>query len=184
MSLRFLVNNAERVDLSGLEVDLEAALSDRFSAAASASYVDARYDLYTHGSCSFDKLPDSVDGTACDLSGRSLPLAPKTKARLNLSYRRPIRHGSLFAGVDWSWSSDYHTNASLDTRHIQAAYRLVNVRVGYRLGKLEVTAWIRNAGDETIVMREGPSNLFPRDPAYGRFFTMPRSFGLTLSARH
>jgi hypothetical protein len=51
------------------------------------------------------------------------------------------------------------------------------------LDRWSIEAWVRNAGDTLVVMREGPSNLFGRDPAYGRIFAMPRSFGLTLSAR-
>lgn len=180
VSLRFLVNNAERVDVSGLEVDLQAILNDRLSASAAISVVDAHYDRYTGGSCHYGRDADNADGSACDLSGRTLPLAPRTRAHLNLSYERPVRRGSLFSRLDWTWTSDYHTNASLDPRHVQAARGIVNARVGYRQGRWEITAWTRNAGDELIVMQEGPSNLFTGDPAYGRAFAMPRSYGVTI----
>ena len=59
----------------------------------------------------------------------------------------------------------------------------MNARLGYRFDRFEVSAWIRNAGDDLVVMREGPSNLFPRDPAYGRIFAMPKTYGITLTAR-
>ena len=183
VSLRFLVNNAERVDVSGLELDLKAALSDRVSAGASLSYVDAEYDRYTNGSCYYSRQPDNTDATACDLSGRTLPLAPKTRVHLDLAYERPLMAGSLYARIDWSWSSDYRTNSTLDPRHVQKAHSLVNARIGYRFDRFDVSAWIRNAGNELVVMREGPSNLFPRDPAYGRAFASPRAYGLTLSTR-
>jgi outer membrane receptor protein involved in Fe transport len=183
VSLRFLVNNAERVDVSGLEFDLQALLTEHFSAGASLSWVDARYDQYTNGSCHYDRLPDNADGSACDLSGRVLPLAPRTRANLDLVYEQPLRSGSLYGRIDWSWSSDYHTNSTLDPRHIQDSHSLVNARIGFRVDRWDISAWIRNAGDQLVVMREGPSNLFSRDPAYGRIFATPRSYGLTLSAR-
>lgn len=183
VGLRFLVNNAEQVDVSGAELDLEAALSDRFSITASVSYVDASYDRYTNGSCSFDKFPDNADGSACDLSGQPLPFAPKTRSHLDLSYEYPIRSGALFSRLDWTWSSDYYTNTSLDSRHVQAAHSLINLRLGFRTDRFEVVGWVRNAADELVVLQEGPSNLFPRDPAYGRFFALPRSYGVTVSAR-
>lgn len=183
VSLRFLVNNAERVDVSGLEFELQAALSDRISLGASTSYVDAHYDRYTNGSCHFNRPPDNANGSGCDLSGQRLPLAPRTRAHLDLAYEQPLKSGSLYGRIDWSWTSDYHTNSTLDPRHMQLAHSLVNARIGYRIDRWDVSAWIRNAGDQLVVMREGPSNLFSSDPAYGRIFATPRAYGLTFSAR-
>ena len=183
VSLRFLVNNAEQVDVRGVELDLDTVLSDRLGAGVSLSWVDARYDRYTNGACDFNRLPDNSDGSACDLSGRTLPFAPRMRAALNLAYEQPMASGSLYGRLDWSWSGDYQTSASLDPRHVQESHSLINARVGFRFERFDVSAWIRNAGDELVVMQEGPSNLFPRDPAYGRAFAMPRSYGLTLSAR-
>lgn len=184
VSLRFQVNNAERVDVSGLELDIEAALSSRVGLSASASYVNAKFERYTNGSCAFNKVPDNAGGTACDLSGRRLPLAPKVRAHFGVSYQRPVGAGIVFGRADWSWTSDYHTNATLDARNVQDAHNLINVRVGYRLDRFELVAWVRNLGNEFVVLQEGPSNLFSRDPAYARFASMPRTYGLTLIARH
>ena len=75
------------------------------------------------------------------------------------------------------------TNSTLDPRHLQGSHSLIDLHAGYRLDHFEISAWVRNAGNELVVMREGPSNLFPRDPAYGRAFAMPRTYGLTLTAR-
>lgn len=182
VSLQFLVNNAERVEVRGLEVDLQAVVSERLSTAASVSWVDAHYDRYTNGSCHYDRSPDNSRGTACDLSGQELPLAPRLRSSVNIVYRQPLGPGKLYSRFDWSWSSDYLTNSTLDPRHVQPSHYLVNVSFGYRFDHWDVSAWVQNAGNELVVMREGPSNLFPRDPAYGRAFAMPRTFGLTLSA--
>lgn len=183
VSLRFLVNNAERVDVQGLELDVRAAVSDRFTAGTSLSWVDARYDRYTNGGCYFNRLPDNADGTGCDLSGHALPLAPRTRLNVDLAYEQPLNESSLYGRLDWSWSSRYYTNSTLDPRHVQASYSVLNGQIGYRFGRWEISAWIHNAADELVVMREGPSNLFSRDPAYARAFAMPRTFGVTVSAR-
>lgn len=182
VSLRFLVNNAERVHVRGLEFDLQTAVSERLMAGASLSWVDARYDRYTNGSCYFDRPPDNAGGTACDLSGHTLPQAPRTRGSVSLTYEQPLRSATLHGRIGGSWSSEYHTNSTLDPRHVQEAYSLVNAHIGFRFDRFDVSAWIRNAGNQLVVMREGPSNLFPRDPAYGRSFAMPRAYGLTLSA--
>lgn len=183
VSLRFLVNNAERVNVHGMEIDLQAVISEHFTTAASFSWVDARYDRYTNGSCYFNRPADNDDASACDLSGRTLPLAPRAEVALDLEYERPLASATLFGRVDWSWTSEYPSNSSLDPRHVQQAHALLDARIGFRFERIEIFAWINNAGDELVVVREGPSNLFPRDPAYGRALALPRAFGLTVTAR-
>jgi len=182
VSLRFLVNNAERVDVSGLEVDLHALLSDRASAVASLSWVDARYGRYTNGSCYFGRQPDNEAATACDLSDRKLPQAPRMRGRIGLAYEKPLKQGAAYGRVDWFLSSKYFTNSTLDPRHVQRSYSLLNGRVGLRFDRWDISLWVRNAGDELVVMREGPSNLFLDDPAYGRAFAPPRAYGLAVRA--
>ena len=180
--LRFLVNNAERVKLTGAEVDLAATITDRLSLDAAFSYVDAEYAQYTGGSCSYDRFPDNETGSGCDLSGRSLPFSPRFRARISAEYVHEIRPGVLFARIDYLHSDEYATNASLDSRHRQAPYNLVDLRGGLRFDRFEVAAWVRNAGDQLVVAQEGPSNLFGKDSAYGRAFAAPRSYGITVTA--
>ena len=183
VSLRFLVNNAERVNVRGVEIDLQSALHERLALTTSLSWVDARYDRYSGGSCYYNRPPDNTDGTGCDLSGRTLPFAPRTRANIGLNYERPVEFGTFYGRIDWSWSSDYHTNSALDPRHVQQAHSIVNARIGFQVDRYDISAWVRNAGDQLVVTREGPSNLFPRDPAFGRAFLTPRTYGVSLSIR-
>lgn len=183
ISLRYLVNNAEEVTVSGFEVDAQAALTDTLSGSLAASWANAEYDLYTGGACHFGRDPDNADGTACVLTGRTLPFAPRLRTATTVDYERPVHPGTLFGRLEWAWVDDHNTSASLDPRHTQGSYSVVNLRAGLRFEPFELVAWIRNAGDETIVMQEGPSNLFADDPAFGRFLAAPRSYGITLRAR-
>lgn len=180
VSLRFRVNNAEEVDVTGIEVDLQALLGERWSMTAGASYADAEYARYTGGSCYAGRPPDNADGSACVLSGSTLPLAPRWKTAANVDYARPVAIGEIYARIDWTWVDRYYTNASLDPRHVQPSYHLINLRSGLRVGGFDVSAWLHNAGDETVVMQDGPTNLFAGDPAYARFLGSPRSYGVTL----
>ena len=182
VSLRFRVNNAERVDVSGFELDAQAVLSEHIRGSVSVSYADANYGRYTGGSCYLDRVADNADGTACVLTGSTLPLAPKWKAGANLSYEYAITFGDFYARLDWTWIDDYHTNATLDPRHLQKSFNLVNLRSGLRFGKFDISAWVNNVSDETFVMQDGPSNLFATDPAFGRFLGAPRSYGVTVRA--
>lgn len=182
VSLRFRVNNAEQVEVSGMELDIDALLSENLTVSTSISYADARYDLYTRGACYFNRMPDNSDGTACVLSGSSLPLAPKWKTWLNLEYERAVNVGTIHAGADWTWIDRHNSNSTLDPRHVQGPYSQFNLRGGLRFGRYDVFAWINNIDDETVVLQSGPTNLFAGDPAFAQFLGTPRSYGLTLSA--
>ena len=183
VGLRFLVNNAEKVDVSGVELDLQTLFSDRLFGGLSVSYVDAKYGLYTGGACHTGRTPDNADNTACLLTGSALPLAPRLKAAANVSVEQPTPIGELYSRLDWSWTDRYHTNATLDPRHLQSSYSLLNLRAGLRFKNTDLSIWVRNAGDETFVMQDGPTNLFARDPAFARFLGEPRSYGVTVRAQ-
>ena len=182
-SLRFLVNNAERVHLQGIETDVNVVLGSDLSVTAALSYVDAKYDRYSGGSCSFDRFPDNATRTGCDLSGHSLPFAPDLRASVGIRYAREVGIGTLFLHANYLHSGDYTTNASLDSRHVQKSHGVADLRVGLRFEHFDVTTWVRNVSDRLVVVQEGPSNLFARDSAYGRAFAPPRSYGITVRAR-
>jgi iron complex outermembrane receptor protein len=182
VSLRFQVNNAERVDVSGLDADLEALVGEHYSTGLTLSYADATYGRYTGGGCYYNRLPDNADGTACVLTGSRLPFAPLRKASANFEYRRSLPVGGFYARIDWAWVDSYQTNETLDPRHVQNAYGLIDLRAGLARDRFDVSAWVKNLTNETFVMQDGPTNLFPHDPAFGRFLGAPRSYGVTVRA--
>lgn len=182
VSLRFQVNNAEQVMVRGAEVDLQAVLSEGLRGSLSVSRADARYERYTGGSCHSARAPDNADGSGCNLSGHDLPLAPEWDASLGLQYLQETRFGHWFSRVHWRWTDQFLTNTTLDPRHVQVAHSRVDLQAGVQWSRYELVAWVRNALDEPVVMQEGPSNLFPRDPAFASFLRPSRSWGLTLRA--
>ena len=182
VGLRFQVNNAERVDVAGLDVDLQALLGEHYSTGISLSYADATYGRYTGGGCYYNRVPDNADGTACVLTGSRLPFAPLWKASANFEYRRSLPVGGLYARIDWAWADSYQTNETLDPRNVQPAYGLIDLRAGLRRNRFDVSVWVKNLANETFVMQDGPTNLFPHDPAFVRFLGAPRSYGVTVRA--
>ena len=92
-----------------------------------------------------------------------------------------LEPGELYSRLDWSWSSDTQTNTNLDPRNIQAAYSLVNLRVGLRFHNgLDTSAWVKNLANETYVIQSAVSNLFSDDPSYQAYLGNPREIGVTL----
>ena len=187
VGLQFLVNNAEKVRVQGLEADLTARLSEGFTLDLSATYAEATYERYTQGSCYTGRTPDDPLTGACDLSGQALPFAPKLTATAGLQWEHSFNAGRLFSRLDGSWIGEQNVTSELDPNHgKQDAYGLMNFRLGWSRDTWEIFGWVRNLTDETYVTQTAQSNLFAslQDGTYQNYLGAPRSFGVTLLARY
>lgn len=187
VGLQFLVNNAEKVRVQGLEADLTAKLSEGLTLDLSGTYADATYERYTQGSCYTGRTPDDPITGACDLSGQTLPFAPKLTATAGLQWQHSFHAGNLFSRLDGSWVGEQNVTSELDPNHgKQDAYGLMNFRLGWSRDTWEVFGWVRNLTDETYVTQTAQSNLFAslQDGTYQNYLGAPRSYGITVLARY
>jgi outer membrane receptor protein involved in Fe transport len=181
---QFTVGNAERVDLEGIEIEATAVLGSRLTLELAASYADLVYARNAHGVCYPGRVPDSpTDLGACDLSGERPVNAPKLKTHVGVSYGKPTAWGSLFARLDWSRTGAYNTSFSADPRLRQEAYDWVNIRTGARLERFEISVWIENLLDATVVNYDAVLNVYTGDNSFQSYLQPPRSFGTTLGVR-
>lgn len=173
--------------MKGVEIDGAFALAKGLSLNAGASFLDAKFIKYTGGACAFGATPDPVT-SACDLSGRKLPLTPSTRLTGGLQYERETSLGTLYGRADVNWQSKVTTNsANLDPRSVQDAYALTNMRFGLKTdGGFDVSLWANNVFNKTIVQFTGVLNLLSSNPdgtttsGYQSYLSAPREFGLTL----
>jgi iron complex outermembrane recepter protein len=187
VGLQFLVNNAEKVRVQGLEADLTAKLSEGFTLDLSATYAEATYERYTQGSCYTGRTPDDPITGGCDLSGQTLPFAPKLTATAGLQWEHSFNAGSLFSRLDGSWVGEQNVTSELDPNHgKQDAYGLLNFRLGWSRDKWEVFGWVRNLTDEIYITQTAQSNLFAslQDGTYQNYLGAQRAYGITLLARY
>jgi iron complex outermembrane receptor protein len=174
---QFNVNNAEKVVVDGVEASGALALSPELSLNAALTYLDARYDTYTGGSCHWPTfLP------ACDLSGMPLPVAPKWSTALGVNWEHPTGFGAVYARGDWAWSSRYFTNTNLDPRNVQGSYSITSLRLGVKNdgGGWDASVYANNLFNKTYVVQDAVSTLFGMEPAFQRFLGAPREIGVTL----
>jgi outer membrane receptor protein involved in Fe transport len=181
VGLQFLVDNAEKVIVQGVEASGDLAITRNLTANAGINYVDAKYDKYTQGSCYFGRAPNNGNG-GCDLSGETLPLTPHWRSNLGVQYKQPLSLGDVYSRVDWTWQSSMLANTNLDPRSRQEAYSLVNLRVGLKTeGGVDVSLWSNNLFDATYTQADYVSNLFgANDPAFQRYLGRPREYGVTV----
>ncbi len=178
---QFLVNNAEKVTVKGAEANGTVVLGHGFTLNAAATYVDAAYDTYTAGGCYYGEAANNGAG-GCNLSGRGLPLSPRWRTNAGMQYQHDTGVGQLYGRLDWTWQSSMYANTNLDPRSLQAAYSLVNLRLGMKLDHgLDVALWGNNVANAVYSQADYVSNVFGiNDPAFQRFLGRPREFGLTV----
>jgi iron complex outermembrane receptor protein len=187
IGLQFLVNNAEKVRVQGLEADMTARLTDGLTLDVSATYAEATYEQYTQGSCYSGRAPDDAVTGGCDLSGETLPFAPELTATVGLTWEHDVGPGSVFSRLDGSWVGEQNVTSELDPNHGQQdGYAIANLRLGWRQGTWEVSTWVRNLTDETYITQTAQSNLFASlaDGTYQNYLGAERSYGITLQAKY
>lgn len=187
IGLQFLVNNAEKVRVRGVEMDLTASLTNEFTLDLSATYADATYEKYTQGSCYTGRAPDDPNTGGCDLSGQTLPFAPKLTATAGAQWQHTFGPGELYSRLDGSWVGDHNVTSELDANHgEQDGYGLLNVRLGWKQQAWDVSLWARNLTDKTFIAQTAQSNLFAslQDGTYQNYLGAQRAYGVTIRATY
>ena len=167
--------NAAEAENYGVELELDAALGDRFSVDVFATYLSAEYEEFFNG--------DYANGFAItDLSGNTLPNAPEYTAKVGLNYETALGEGLLrLRGEVYYQDEIFFTEWNRDDA-FQDSYTLLNASMDYALpgGNWLLSLWGRNLGDEEII-----SNNIITAPLYNslRVGSMmpPRTYGGTAS---
>lgn len=132
--------NAGSAEIQGFELEWAYAFGDGWRVNAGAGYTDPQYK----------ELRDDVQGLTVDSD-----FALISDWNVNASVEKRIalsRGGDLTPRLDWSWRSEFSTNASgvPDPHLVQPDYSVLNASVNWRNGseRLAVTAGVDNATDE------------------------------------
>ncbi|KQQ88551.1 TonB-dependent receptor [Massilia sp. Leaf139] len=159
--------NADKVTGRGVELDLQAVLSDSLRMTLGASYNDTEIkdgSLFVQQCGNFANTGGLAGCTVVDpagpfpgtvrIDGNPMPRAPKWQGNFTLRYTVPVGNGDFFAYTDWSYRSTY--NMFLYEAREYKAKSLVEggLRLGYRWGegKYEVAAFARNITDKVQVV--------------------------------
>lgn len=162
-TLGFNVTNAGEATVQGFELDGRWAVSDAVIITASAAYLDFNYDKFPNSQCYFGQESNSVDFPGlCDVAGQRKEYTPELQTNLGIAWMGNIGDGLLVnASLDLHYVGDYLYSANLDPRTEQAAYTLVNARVGLSDADdvWEIALIGRNITDETVINFGGNTPL-------------------------
>jgi iron complex outermembrane receptor protein len=151
--------NADKVTGRGVELDLQANLSDSWALTFGSSYNDTKIEdpnLFVQscgGGCTptdpriqFKDANGNVIGSAALIDGNPLPRAPKWQHNVTLRYSQPLGNGELYAFTDWSYRTSYNFFLYEATEYKAKSLLEGGLRVGYRWddGKYELAAYGRN----------------------------------------
>jgi outer membrane receptor protein involved in Fe transport len=183
----FIPESVEEVETSGVEVDLQARLTENFDLMLGIAYAKTDYgDNLTDVSNKLINDRGFRTGTSLLpeeslLSGRQLTNAPRTVVTGSLTWNKPINSNlELLFNATARWQDDINTGSDLDPEKDEPAYTIVNVRIG--LGQAEgtwsVEAWANNLLDEEFAQVAFDIPL-QSDNGFGAFLGEQRTYGVT-----
>lgn len=139
------VFNSGEADISGLEIDLLAAVSDEITLGLNYAYID--YDIKNA------VFPDGSDRSA----STELVWAPENAYSIVADYDRPIGLGNLKLHLDYSWQDDQLALANTNFGRVEVkSYGLLNARIAVSDvelggGNWQFAIWAKNLTDEDSV---------------------------------
>ncbi|MEX1147682.1 MAG: TonB-dependent receptor [Sphingomonadales bacterium] len=121
-----IVRNAASAEIYGLEAQLAADITDRFSVSVGGAYMNAEYDEfpeavgYVQGGGGFFSVFD------VDASGFRMQRAPKFSGNANATYSQPLFDGMLTLNANLYYSSKVYFDQV--EQFFQNGYALLNLR--------------------------------------------------------
>lgn len=156
-----VVGNQSEVEVSGLDLEIQALPLPNLTLGASLLYLDT-YEI-----------------TAGPREGDDLPLTAEYSYNLNATFVLPLLGGRMYLRADYSYMDDHLTSSSADTsdRDVQNREDL-NTTLGWRNEHWNVSLWGKNLTDDEYAMTT--LGAFPWTGMEAQFLSPPRSYGATM----
>ncbi|TQV81390.1 TonB-dependent receptor [Exilibacterium tricleocarpae] len=162
-ALNSIATNQGEGEVSGIEIELRAALARNLEAGVTYALADTEFTdgcdefqwtLTSGGGRFTGDEATSLDLTgngSCSIEGKQFPLASKHQASAFIDYRRPVFGGGIafFAGVDVSYESKKF--AQVHNLIYAPAATLVGARIGLEADNWKLMLFGRNLTDEDAV---------------------------------
>ena len=172
--------NAEKVRVSGVEIDGTIRLKDHLSFYGSLAYTDGKYITFKNAP---PPLEETGGPTFKDISGGVLPGISKWATSIGGELTRAGaffgQTGDYFVAFDTYYRSSFSSNPSPSKYLVVDGYALLNARIGFRASKgFSIFIWSRNLLDQDYF-----EQLLPGAGNAGHYAAVlgdPRTFGITL----
>ncbi|EGG28308.1 TonB-dependent receptor [Aequoribacter fuscus] len=162
-TLVLVTDNAATAEITGLELELTAAVSDSLTVGASYSNLDAEFTDYT-------------TNTGADLSGFKLRRTPEDSSSIYLEQTLQLGSGETLARIEYLSKGDQFFENDNRAVSFEPSYDLLNASVRYTSADdaWSVTLWGKNLTDELY----RSSSISVADSGFSRVGA-PKTWGLS-----
>lgn len=163
--------NAATAEVSGLDVDFAAVLSDRLTVSGGFTYLNHEYTRFPGAPISTPVVGGGNAIIAGDASGNRLVLVPDWTANIAVNYTAPLFGGELAANVSYAYNDGFFWAA--DNRVREDAFHLFNTQLMWTAPnqRYHVRVFARNLFDEEYLIQVNENNTGDiGSPAPGRTF--------------
>lgn len=143
---KVIVDNIGQVDGTGVEFDVNTALSDNWTLRVGGSWFDSEA-VNVQPFCDNGELATG-DPDVCE--GNSIPWAPEFAAFAVLNANYPVGNGEVFGNLAWTWEDDRRGDwpaPSIVFQNIKGMNQ-TDIVIGYRAENWVVSGYVENVFDE------------------------------------
>ena len=185
--LRGYLANAERIRVTGVEVDGNVKVGKNFAFYGSLAFTEGKYVSFKNAPLPLEEVGSrNEDGSSVpfkDISGQRLPGISKWAGNVGGEYSIPVEFFSqdskFFIALDAYYRSEFSSSATPSLFLNIDEYALVNGRLGIRAtGGLSLTIWARN-----LLNKDYFEQLLAAGGNAGHYAGVlgdPRTFGATI----
>ena len=134
-----VVINPSSATIWGVELDMQAALTQNLSLRANLGYLNSEYD---------DFIYTDPEGSVVDLSSLEFRRAPNFTGTIDATYEWDVAGGSAWVRGSYRYIGEHFTTATNNPETENDAQGLVDASVNYAVGDLQFSLFGRNLTDE------------------------------------
>jgi len=161
-----ILSNAAEAQTQGLEIDSTWRAAHDLSFSFSGAFIDAKFVSYTGAPCYNSQTLSTTQGDGVcyedstgfesqDLSGKSMPDAPKTKITLGFDKRFGVTSGPFDYELsgDYAWRSRANMQADQNPETVQPAFGILNLSLTAqsRTSNYALTVFVNNVTNQYYV---------------------------------
>ncbi|MEM9531923.1 MAG: TonB-dependent receptor [Pseudomonadota bacterium] len=153
--------NAGESELYGLELDLNAELTDEWSVFASLGLLSTEYTSFPFAVDADGNPVNAGDPSLADFAGNEFPFAPSYQFSMGFSYENAR---GFFAAANVNLTPEQFSEVANLELNKSDEVTLANLRFGYRSDRFTVAAYVTNVFDEEAIQSR---SLLNADAASG-----------------
>ena len=134
-----VVTNASSATIYGLELDVQAFLSENLSMRGNLGYLDTEYDDFEY---------TDINGGTVDLSDLDFRRAPDWTGTIDATYQWELAGGDAWVRVAYHYIGEHYVNVTNSPELENDEQHLIDASVNYSINNFTFSVFGRNLTDE------------------------------------